>query len=567
MTLTITIITPRVAYQCADYRLQDLETKRVYDFDTQKTTLVNRPGWTALVAFAGIGKAAGTDVSDWLADKVQQLPFDAPFEALTDALLLADAEWLGGIQDPVRRRHTFSIGAFVGSTPVFGIVSNFEEPSGQTASTAQPSLSCSVLRVRRPIVFVCGQHFAVPRSERRRLRAFVERDPDPESVYEALAEVNREVSTRNSLVSPACWVVHTRLTGDGGGRGFGLDGRPFVPRALSDGDDDAIRGLLDDHFGEGQGVLRGFTTVRMEASEEYHQTQLREKPEDPNVHSNYGAFLADAGQQEEAEAHYRIALGIQSDHANALGNLANLESARDRPAEAEILYERALASEPGQETVTWNFARFLAVRGERARAVELVSAGLFRNPQSGRLHNLMADLKMSTGDVDGALAAIADARLNGGDQAYTESLYACALQLSGASVGECIAAYESARILNPTNVDLQLNLAQLLFLRGDHERALTQLPPVDALPPDSRLERLFYLLAHTTHDSRVIGASMTDLVEGGARSSWNFELNIAQVELENPEGARILRAVAEALKGGPSDVLDGLTQGTLTING
>ena len=405
MTLTMTIVTPRVAYQCADYRLQDVETGRLFDFETQKTTLVNRSGWTALVAFAGVGRAAEVDVSEWLADKVDQLAFDAPFDALMDALLLADKEWLGAVWDPVLKRHTFSIGGFIGSSPMFGIVSNFEEPSGRVESTARPMLTAWVRKARRSVVFVSGQRQEVPRAERRRLRALAERDPDSTLIYDALAEVNRTVAARNNFVSEACWVVHARLTGDGGGRGFGLEGRPFLPRiAFPAGAQEVIRKLVAEQFGEGMGSLTAFSTMRAEATEEYHQTQLREKPRDPNVHSNYGAFLIDRGREDKAERQYRLALTIQPDHANALGNLANLESDRDRLDEAQDLYERAFASEPSHENVSWNFARFLFRRGDVAWALSVAATGSSKNPQSGRLHLLVGELRLSNGDAEGALA-------------------------------------------------------------------------------------------------------------------------------------------------------------------
>ncbi|MGH7487736.1 MAG: tetratricopeptide repeat protein, partial [bacterium] len=377
-------------------------------------------------------------------------------------------------------------------------MSNFEEPSGKVETEARPNLTAWVDTPRRAVVFVSGQRLEVPRTERRRLRALAERDPDSQLVYEALATVNRDVAARNSFVSEACWVVHARLTGDGGGRGFGLEGRPFMPRmAFPAGAEDVIRKLVAEQFGEGRGAITGISTGRAEATEEYHQTQLREKPDDPNAHSNYGAFLIDRGQGDEAEKEYRAALALQPTHANALGNLANLESNRDRLDEAQDLYERALAAEPGHENVSWNFARFLFRGGDSARALEVAEAGSSKNPQSGRLHLLEGELRLSRGDADGALGKVEDARSNGADQAQAETLNAFATQMSRAPLGECIAAYEVAISVRPDEPNLHLNLAQLLFLRGDSCRAVRELPPLDELADDGKLERLFYQLAHT----------------------------------------------------------------------
>ena len=336
-----------------------------------------------------------------------------------------------------------------------------------------------------------------------------------------------------------------------------------MPRiAFPAGAEEVIRKLVAEQFGEGIGTITGISTMRVEATEEYHQTQLREKPDDPNPHSNYGAFLVDRGQENEAEKEYRAALALQPTHANALGNLANLESSRDRLDEAQDLYERALAAEPGHENVSWNFARFLFRCGDPARALNVAQAGSSKNPQSGRLHLLEGEMRLLNGDAEGALAKVANARSNGADQAQVESLNAFATQMSGAPLGGCIAAYEVAISVRPDEPNLHLNLAQLLFLRGDSARAARELPSLDGLADDGKLECLFYQLAHTADDPRAIATSMKTLVEAGGRTSWNFGPDIEMVGAQDLERSRVLRGVADALAGGSTDVLDRLISGS-----
>ena len=65
-------------------------------------------------------------------------------------------------------------------------------------------------------------------------------------------------------------------------------------------------------------------TVRADESDEYHETQLREKPEDASAHSNYGVFLKDKkGNLQSAERKYRKAIDRDGNHVDTLGNLAN----------------------------------------------------------------------------------------------------------------------------------------------------------------------------------------------------------------------------------------------------
>ena len=211
MTLNITVATERCIYQSADYRLQDVLTKNTYDFQTQKLVLINNSRWSATVCFAGVGRTATIDVSEWLAERVAAIEFADPFERLLEELKAAEA-WLSKVPPP-HNLHSFSIGAFVGTHPVFALVSNFENPNGPPSPTATSDLSIFELRPTKPRTFISGQKQAVTRPERRRLEALVGKDPEAKQVYTALAEINRAAAKRSSLISPACFTGHVRLTG------------------------------------------------------------------------------------------------------------------------------------------------------------------------------------------------------------------------------------------------------------------------------------------------------------------------------------------------------------------
>jgi Flp pilus assembly protein TadD len=322
------------------------------------------------------------------------------------------------------------------------------------------------------------------------------------------------------------------------------------------GTEDIIARLIADQFGEGRGSLRSISTMRADATDDYHQVQLREKPNDASVHSNYGAFLADTGRADEAEAQYRVALAIRPDHTNALGNLANLVSARGELDEARRLYEAALSANPAQENVSWNFARLLFRTGSNQEALAIAEAGSSKNVNSGRLHLLVGELRLVNGDTAGALSKVQEAREHGGIQAQVEALNAYATQLSGAPVGVCIAAYEVALAVSPQDPNLRLNLAQLLFVQGDNDRAKRELPPQESLGDDGRLERLFYELAHTSRDQRAIASTMNAILTRGGRTTWDFSLNIETIERRDTERASLLRRIANALATGSAEVLD-----------
>jgi Flp pilus assembly protein TadD len=559
MTLNITVTTRRCIYQSADYRLMDLKTGKRLPFETQKIVLVNAYKWTATVCFAGVGRTDKLDVGEWLAERVAAIQSDDPFERLLDELLKAD-DWLSAVRAP-DNKHSFSVGAFVGSEPVFALVSNFEQP-GLEAPTASAKLSVFTLRPTKPKTFISGQKQAVTRSVRRRLAALAARDPDPQRMCSALAEVNRDVALMlPEQVSLACFTAHVHLTGEGGGYAHHIGDRPFNPTfAVPEVEREAITRLLDERFGPGRARLRAISTVRMDASDEYHETQLREKPEDPSVHSNYGVFLKEKkGDREGAERQYRRAIELNRNHVNALGNLANLLWEKGDRGQAADLYRRAFEVDPGNENVTYNYARFLnsGELNDRKAARDALDRGITTHPESGRLFLLRAQLSVLDGNVSEALADLRQAREKGADPAEVENCHACALQLSGAPIGECIATYFTAMTLNPKNGALRLNLAQLLFIEGDNADANRRLHEAmkSGLDDSAQLEAQFYLLSHTSIDPAAIFQTTKSLLARGARLRWNVRPNIETVSRRDPNKAVLLEIVAKVMAGEGDPVL------------
>jgi Flp pilus assembly protein TadD len=562
MTLNITIVTERRIYQSADYRLVDWNTGEFADFQTQKIVPVDRFGWSATVCFAGVGRARTLNVGDWLVQRIADVQLRDPFQRLLDELLKAD-EWLVGIPPPFNL-HSFSVGAFIGSQPVFALVSNFEGVFTKPASVASQRLSISECRPTEPKTFVAGQRESVGRPQRRRLAQLADKERNVERMYAVLAEVNRSVAAHNYHVSSACFTISLQPTGEGGGAVHDLGGRPFMPTfAFPPPMRESIRKLLDEQFGPGRGQLRSMTFWKGESTDEFHRIQLREKPDDPNTHSNYGAFLkVTKGDVLGAERAYLKALELKDDHANALGNLANLLWERRDLDQSEHLYRRAVNVTPPDENISFNFARFLSTeRGDRSTALSVIEAGLRAHPESARLLLLRGELTLLHGDARDALESFVLARERGANRAATELGYACALHMSGGPIGQCIGAYRVAIAANPENGFLRLNLSQLMFLNGEDPEALRQLREAMKLGLDdsAQLEAQFYLLVHTDVDPSAILRRVKPLLASGARLSWNLVPNIEKVSDGKPETAAILHLVTQVMAGDhPLDSLDEL---------
>lgn len=553
MTLNLTVVSPTWIYQSADYRLTNLQDGDIVQPAAQKIVLANGFTWSATVCFTGIGRTSQLDIGEWLAERVNAVPADAPLDRLVEELLTAD-QWLATTQI-VDRRHSFSIGAFVGSQPQFLLVSNFERIAHRPASRAWDALRCSRMSPKRVQTFVSGQVDAVSRAERRWLADSLDVSPEPESMYAALAEVNKRASRRSKAISPDCFVTHIDSRGRGGGVPLNSGKETPFASALKlpfRANEDLTR-LLRQKLGPGPLRVAGVSMFRVENSDEYHRSQIAAEPHSAAAHVNYGAFLKDTkGDSDAAEREYLVALTHDPRHVNAIGNLGNVYADRDKIGQAVGCYDAALAIDPGNENVTWNYARLLVGALEAPEhALRILESGVATNPDSGRLRVLAGKVLIQLQRYTEALEQFTTAREKGGHQSDTEAGIAFALHLTEAPIGECVAAYRSAIAVAPKNGALRLNLAQLLFLRNEYREARKQLRRSIAcgLGEAARLEAGFYRLAYNEDDAGEVFSELELLLSKGVRLDWNVDRNVQHLALTNPARAERLRALVPVLRG------------------
>ena len=233
MTLNIMLVSKWGAYQCADFRLTDLQSGEYYDNSAQKQLLVNNFRWSATIQFAGVGQTPTVDVSKWLADKVSNLGWKAEFDDLLTALQDADI-WLRPLKGD--KRVTFSVAAFIGSKPVAVLVSNCEIIDGKAQNTAGSKLRVTQKIPRRAQLFLTGYPAAAEKTDRILLRQLLQRNADRIALHNSMAAVNVRASASpksNYLISPSCYT--TNILPDGTGEGM-LHGRDdttgYVPHTI-----------------------------------------------------------------------------------------------------------------------------------------------------------------------------------------------------------------------------------------------------------------------------------------------------------------------------------------------
>ena len=104
---------------------------------------------------------------------------------------------------------------------------------------------------------------------------------------------------------------------------------------------------------------------RFEEAESHYKEALRINPEYANAHYNYAILLGDMKKTEEAESHYMEALRINPEYVNAHYNYANLLKNMKRFEEAESHYQEALRINPEDVNIVGNYAGLLLARGNK----------------------------------------------------------------------------------------------------------------------------------------------------------------------------------------------------------
>ena len=550
MTLNITILTERHIYQCADYRFTDLETGGWYDEPcNQKIFVVAGNTWLASVCYNGVGRTTTLEVSRWLGDVCDATTHHDSLDSFLTRLQDADS-WLSSAA-PIHRRHSFVVAAYVGRKPVLSLVSNYERFNRQPEAEATNRLEISQWDLTQSKTFVHGQPQELARPQRRILAALATKTSETGRVFTALARVNQHVASHNRAVSPSCFTTYIRRTGEGNGCPHEISipanfeqGRPIVR---------ASRGLRVPIQYDNRQTVRQFSFAFSWPTDDYHAIQLEDKPESPDVHSNYGAYLLNhKSDVDGAENAFRRALEIDPRHANALGNLANVMVRRARPDEADVLYRKALTIAPGQEHASFCYASLLQREGKSsARIREIVESGVRSSPKSGRLHSLLGEVELSDGRFDSALAAFQHARELGAEQSTVEAGYAIALHGSGAPTKTCIDAYWTAIAVNPTNGGLYLNIAQLLFIVGQEDQAERMLQQAwqFGLNASSQLEALFYSIAHSTFDPEATVSAIGRLLAAKQRMHWNMDDTLERIRAKSPARADLLGELFKVLTG------------------
>lgn len=218
MTLNITVMTPDVVYQSADFRLSDLTTWKPFTYDSRKIVQLQYENWQGFVTYTGIGSWDNKNTSEWITEWLDGQPGLSPDEV---SQILAREMTRELKQFTSKQRHTFVLVAFHGGKPITIVTSNFENAFGKS-TTIRDALSVSrreMTTSEKSVLLVTGISGSVSDVQRVALKRLAQRHPDQAGKFRQLLEkVNDEASKSTAAgngISEDCAVYCLKSDGTG----------------------------------------------------------------------------------------------------------------------------------------------------------------------------------------------------------------------------------------------------------------------------------------------------------------------------------------------------------------
>ena len=131
----------------------------------------------------------------------------------------------------------------------------------------------------------------------------------------------------------------------------------------------ALQNLPGHHFDK---ALCALNIGDLALAEEELQTVLSVAPEHYGARLELGELLADRGEDQQAEMHFLRALDLQPGQVEARFRLAMVQLRAGRTGEAVAGFRRVLAEVPGHLSATYNLGRALMALGEKEEGREVL---------------------------------------------------------------------------------------------------------------------------------------------------------------------------------------------------
>lgn len=211
------------------------------------------------------------------------------------------------------------------------------------------------------------------------------------------------------------------------------------------------------------------------------ERQHGKNPLVPNLKG--GVFLAKQDLP-SARTSFQQALALDAGYLPALDNLAQLDLADKKPAQAKQRYEAALAKDKKNAGLMTALAQLAAAQGNSAEAVRWLEQAASDNPDSLPSALLLADAYQRSGAKAKALALIQKLQLAHPDHTGTLGLLA-EIQFGNEKYHQALESYRKLATLRPDSAALQMRIARVQVAQNDFDGALDSARNAIALQSDA----------------------------------------------------------------------------------
>jgi len=194
------------------------------------------------------------------------------------------------------------------------------------------------------------------------------------------------------------------------------------------------------------------------------------------------AVYAAAGQADAGREQLVQALKTKPDDVPTLLNLARLDLAEGKSADAEAGFRKVLDIDPKNLDAATGAAMAANVRGDKAGAERWLVKAANDHPEAVGPRISLVQFYLANGDLPKARALVDEAVKKSPDNAVLVNLRGLVL-LSGRDGPGAIQSFTEAMRLAPNELDFALNLARAKLLTGDTKGALSTMDGVLASSP------------------------------------------------------------------------------------
>jgi tetratricopeptide (TPR) repeat protein len=200
------------------------------------------------------------------------------------------------------------------------------------------------------------------------------------------------------------------------------------------------------------------------------------------AYNNLGDELVQAGQLDEAIAHFQKALEIDPEYAKAHYNLGNALLQNGQVDTAIVQFQKALELQPGNELAHNNLGSAFLQKGEVDEAIAQFQKAIEIHPALAKAYNNLANALLQERRVDEAIVQYQKALDI--DPEYAKAHYNLGnVLLQKGQADEAIVQYQKAVEVQPVNAEFRNKLGYALLQKGRLDEAILQFQEVLKLQP------------------------------------------------------------------------------------